>query len=128
MPTAGPRVLIVDDNDAVCLAHRRVLSRAGYDVRVGSTLQEGIDATHDWMPDIILLDLLMPAHNGFEGVKLFREQAATRAALLVAFSGIVTDDERERFRALGFDEILPKPLAVAELVQRLASFRRSGSA
>lgn len=118
------RVLIIDDDDAVCTAYERLLSAANFDVRVARAPYEGLDATTDWLPDVILLDLLMPTISGFEGPKLFKKHPRTRDAILVACSGMIGEEEAARFRRIGFDEVLPKPVAAFALVQRVQGFLR----
>lgn len=117
------RILIVDDDDQVRAAYQRVLEHAGYDVRTSRTPFEGLDATRDWHPDVILLDLVMPTASGFEAVNVFKKKPTTKGALLVAFSGLIQADEVERFRKIGFDEILPKPVSADALVIRIEGFR-----
>jgi DNA-binding response OmpR family regulator len=117
------RILIVDDDDQVRAAYQRVLEHAGYDVRTSRTPFEGLDATREWSPDVILLDLVMPTASGFEAVNVFKKKASTKGALLVAFSGLIAADEVDRFRKIGFDEILPKPVSADTLVIRIESFR-----
>ena len=116
------RVLIIDDDEAVRTGYERLLSKAGYDVRVSRSPYEGLEATSEWLPDIILLDLLMPTISGFEAVKVFKKKANTRGAVLVAFSGMISEDEQARFRRIGFDEVLPKPAVGATLLERIGIF------
>ena len=116
------RILLVDDDDAVRAAYERLLIKADYDVRVARAPYEGLEATTDWTPDVILLDLAMPTITGFEGAKAFRKNVNTRGAILVAFSGMISEDELTRFRRIGFDEVLPKPVAAIALVQRIEGF------
>ena len=120
-PAKG-RVLIIDDDVAVRTAYDRLLGGAGYDVRVAQSPYEGLEATGDWRPDLILLDLLMPTISGFEAVKVFKKKASTRDAILVAFSAMISDDELPRFRRIGFDEVLPKPAVATVLIERLKTF------
>ena len=125
MPNADGRgrILIVDDDDQVRNAYQRVLEHAGYDVRTSRTPFEGLEATQEWHPDVILLDLVMPTASGFEAVNVFKKKPSTKGALLVAFSGLISEDEVERFRKIGFDEILPKPVSADSLVIRIEGFR-----
>lgn len=127
MNQAKGRILIIDDDEAVRGAYRQVLERAGYDVRTAPAAFAGLDETREWSPDLIMLDLMMPTITGFEAAKVFKRKPSTRDALLVAFSGMITQEEEERFRRIGFDEILPKPLLPADLLQRIERFlaRRS---
>lgn len=116
------RVLLIDDDDAVRTAYERLLTAAAYDVRVARSPYEGLEITVNWTPDVILLDLAMPTISGFEGAKVFKKKPATRNAILVAFSGMITEEELPRFRRIGFDEVLPKPVAAISLVQRIDAF------
>jgi CheY-like chemotaxis protein len=122
------RVLIIDDEDAVRSAYERILSAANFDVRTARAPYEGLDATTDWPPDVILLDLLMPTVTGFEGLKLFKKHPRTRDAILVACSGMIGDEEAARFRRIGFDEVLPKPVAAFALVERIRGFLNNRAA
>lgn len=127
MDQSKGRILIIDDDEAVRGAYQQVLERAGFDVRTAPAAFAGLDETREWSPDLIMLDLMMPTITGFEAAKVFKRKPSTRDALLVAFSGMITQEEEERFRRIGFDEILPKPLLPADLVQRIERFlaRRS---
>jgi len=116
------RILVIDDDDAVRAAYERLLAHAGYDVRAARSPYEGLENTGDWKPDVILLDLAMPTISGFEGAKVFKKKPSTRDAILVAFSGMISDDEVTRFRRIGFDEVLPKPVAAIMIVERIESF------
>lgn len=122
--TADPkgRVLLIDDDVAVRQGYERLLAKAGYDVRTAPSPYEGLELTADWPPDLILLDLVMPTISGFEAVKVFKRKTNTKDAVLVAFSGMISDDELTRFRRIGFDEVLPKPAAANALVERVQGF------
>ena len=119
------RLLIADDHplfrgalrEAVTGLFREVdIAEAGTFEEVTELAERGGDV------DLILLDLAMPTITGFEGAKAFRKAANTRDAILVAFSGMITEDEQARFRRIGFDEVLPKPVAAIALVQRIEGF------
>ena len=117
-----PRILIVDDDEQVRTGHQRLLERAGYDVRTSSSPFEGLELVRDWAPDVVLLDLVMPTVSGFEAVKVFKKKPSTKDALLIAFSGMITEDEVDRFRRIGFDEILPKPVRAEDLAAKIGGF------
>lgn len=118
------RILIIDDDQAVRRAHQRLLERAGYEVREASSAFAGLDLAREWPPDLIMLDIAMPTVSGLEALKVLKAKPATKGALIIAFSAFITDDESERYRRIGFDDILPKPIAAPELLSRLAVFLR----
>ena len=91
-------------------------------MRASASPFEGLELTRDWVPDIVLLDLVMPTTSGFEAVKVFKKKPRMRNAILVAFSGLITDEEVERFRRIGFDEVLPKPVPANDLAYRIQGF------
>ena len=121
-PTPRLRILIVDDDDQVRSGHQRLLERAGYDVRTARSPFEGLELARDWSPDVVLLDLVMPTVSGFEAVKVFKKKPTTKDALLIAFSGMIAEEEVDRFRRIGFDEILPKPVRAEDLAARIGGF------
>ena len=124
------RILIVDDDEQVRSGHQRLLERAGYEVRTSQSPFEGLELARDWSPDVVLLDLVMPTVSGFEAVKVFKKKEATKGALLIAFSGMIAEAEVERFRRIGFDEVLPKPVRAEDLAARIGGFlarRRMGT-
>lgn len=121
---AKGRILIIDDDQAVRLVHQRVLQRAGYEVREAASAFAGLDTARDWSPDLIMLDIAMPTVSGLEALKVLKTKPATRGALILAFSAFITDDEGDRFRRIGFDDILPKPIAAEELLSRIATALR----
>jgi len=116
------RILIIDDDDQVRSGHQRLLERAGYDVRTSRSPFEGLELARDWPPDVVMLDLVMPTVSGFEAVKVFKKKPSTKNALMIAFSGMITEDEVDRFRRIGFDEILPKPVRAEDLAARIGGF------
>jgi len=122
------RILIVDDDEHVRVAHQRLLEKAGYDVRTSRSPFEGLEMVRDWPPDVVLLDLVMPTVSGFEAVKVFKKKPMTKGALLIAFSGMISESEVERFRRIGFDEILPKPVRAEDLAARIGAFIRRRAA
>lgn len=113
------RVLIIDDDELVRGAHHRVIERAGYDTKAVDSVQKGLEAASVWRPDVILLDLVMPDTRGLEALAMLRGDPATTDALVVACSGVVVETDAPRFRHLGFDAILPKPVGNDLLLARV---------
>jgi len=122
--TAGPRVLVVEDDDETRRALARELSARGYAVEEA---EDGATAQRRWearRPDVVLLDLGLPDLDGLTLVTRFRREATTPIVIL---SGRY--EEREKVEALerGADDYVTKPFGVAELHARLrVALRRAG--
>jgi DNA-binding response OmpR family regulator len=119
------RILIIDDDEQVRDAHRRVVARAGYQARAADSVRAGLDAASEWKPDLILLDLVMPDSRGLQSLETLRAAPATRDAIVVAFSGVIVESDAPGYRAMGFDAIIPKPVDAASLVARIGEVLRA---
>jgi PAS domain S-box-containing protein len=90
------RVLIVDDEQANLDLLEALLKPAGFGVLRAGGGQEGIDIARSKMPDLILLDLMMPGLTGFDVVEALRAEAATRSIpIMVLTAKTLTEDEKK---------------------------------
>ncbi|MFT3859564.1 MAG: ATP-binding protein [Aquabacterium sp.] len=120
-PPHSLRVLVADDNIdfAESLAH--ILESLGHQVRTAHDGQSAVTVAAEMRPQIIFLDIGMPAMNGLEVASQLRRQAETRDALLVAVTGWSQDKDRERSRNAGFNHHLTKPVDIKQLMPILSS-------
>lgn len=81
------RILIVDDDDQIRPAWRRVLEREGYIVREAQNGREALDRINDNPPDIMLLDLDMPVMNGPETLNIVRQRYPDLAVIVITAFG-----------------------------------------
>ena len=112
-PGAGRRVLVVEDNEDAAATLRDLLELDGHEVLVARDGQEGLDAALAHAPDVILCDVGLPVHDGYEVARRLR--AAGSRALLVALTGYAAPEDVQRARAAGFDRHLAKPADPATL-------------
>jgi len=122
----GRRVLLIDDDDDVRAIVRRVYERNEAEVIEATTGAEGLKALYGDRPDLVVLDVTMPEHDGWRVLDRIRELTDVPVLMLTA-SAL----ELEKVRALraGADDYMTKPFGVAELVARseaLLRRRRSG--
>jgi CheY-like chemotaxis protein len=91
MPTAPPRVLVVEDNDdareSLCL----LLSLPGYEVREAADGAEGVRLALEWRPDAVVCDIGLPGLDGWEVARRLRDSMG-EGVLLIAVSSYVKDD------------------------------------
>lgn len=111
-----PRVLIVDDeldHAEICAA---LLRRRGYKVAVAMTGLDAIELAHALKPDLILLDLFMPAVDGFSTAATLHEHPDTTNVPIVFLSASGDAASWARAGELGAASFLPKPFRAAELI------------
>ena len=119
-----PRVLVVDDEDAVRRALGRALELEGYVVEQASDGQEALERIGRSVPDVVVLDVLMPNIDGLETCRRLRALELSVPVLMLTARDAVSD--RVEGLDAGADDYLVKPFALAELLARVrALLRRS---
>jgi len=114
-----PLVLVVDDEPDVRALLRDMLNAAGVRVIEAGRVLEGVEMARQRQPDVITMDLMLPDLDGFEAIRLLREQPETRATPVVVLSAIEVEPGDPR--ALGAIIGLAKPFTSADLVQAIRS-------
>jgi DNA-binding response OmpR family regulator len=111
----GLRVLVVDDHHASADTLAMLMNAWGHNVRRAYDGAAGLALAAEYLPDILLLDIMMPQMNGRQLALRVRQQARLRNCLLIAITGCT--DECQRLHALeaGVDLFLVKPVAPCEL-------------
>jgi DNA-binding response OmpR family regulator len=124
--TTEPRILLVDDEQAITANLAPFLERAGFVVTVAANGEEALHQVLDSEPDLIVLDVLMPRMNGREVLRRLRRSDNWTPVILLTQIG----ESTERAMALeeGADDYLNKPFDPHELVARIrAVLRRARS-
>ena len=120
------KILIVDDEPQITRVLRTALSTQGYSLRVAANGVQGLEAAHEWKPDLVITDLAMPE---MDGVELCRELRAVSQVPIIVLS--VRSQDRMKIEALdaGADDYVTKPFSIQELQARVrAQLRRSNAA
>ena len=121
-PSQEPlKVLIVEDNHDARTTLRMLLTMVyGHVVYEASDGLRAIQIVLEQRPDVALIDLGLPALNGYEVARRIRAQLTRGEIFLVALTGYGTDEDRIRTEEAGFDVHLVKPVESAALAQILA--------
>ncbi|HET9105036.1 MAG TPA: response regulator transcription factor [Solirubrobacteraceae bacterium] len=123
----GPRperVLVVDDDPPLRRMLARTLRAEGYEVNVAADGPAALVATERAAPDLIVLDVAMPAIDGLSVARRLRERGLATPILMLTARDAVCD--RVAGLEAGADDYLVKPFAVAELIARLRALTRRG--
>jgi two-component system, OmpR family, KDP operon response regulator KdpE len=112
------KILIVDDEPQITRVLRTALSTQGYSLRVAANGVEGMEAVHEWRPDLVITDLAMPQ---MDGVELCRSIRAVSEVPILVLS--VRNQDRTKIEALdaGADDYVTKPFSIQELQARVRS-------
>jgi CheY-like chemotaxis protein len=97
-----------------------VLRLMGHEIATASDGLAALNIAKSFLPELILLDIGMPALNGYETAARIREQPWSRGVRLVALTGWGQDADRKRSAEAGFDLHLVKPIDPAEIERLLA--------
>ncbi len=128
MSTTPPRLLIIEDNAGVRENLAEILELSGYEVRTASDGLAGARLAIDYLPDLILCDVMMPELDGFGVLNLLSDNART-AGIPFVFITARTDAEDVRHGMnLGADDYITKPFYKDELLQVIRTRLRKAAA
>ena len=103
-----PNILVVEDDRFLSKAYQAKLSKEGLAVTAALDGEEAIKAVSQAVPDVILLDLMLPKKNGFEVLEAIRKDARLAAVPVIILSNLGQDSDIERGKALGAVDYLVK--------------------
>ena len=112
-------VLVVDDRDTNRDILDKMLTEAGFGVRMADDGDTGLESLREEKPDIVLLDVRMPRMNGIETVKEIRKDLALEDLTVIAVTASVFPEFKEKALEEGFDDFLGKPFRTEELMEKL---------
>ena len=115
------KILVIEDEEGIVHLLRLYLKDAGYDVVVARDGADGLALHAREHPDLVLLDIMLPAIDGFEVCRRIREWSRTPILMLTA-----RGDEEDRIKGLdgGADDYLVKPFSPRELISRVRAILR----
>ncbi len=103
------RILIIEDDGELGLLIAARLHSAGFETQQVADALAGVQAAHANRPDLVVLDLRMPAGGGISVLRRLRMSARTRAVPVVVLTGLMDEAKREEAIAAGADAYLEKP-------------------
>ena len=114
-------VLVVDDDPDVCDLVRYKLEQSGFDVRRASDGDQALREVNAEVPDLVLLDIMMPGMSGLEVLERWRANGATEKLPVIMLTAKAQENDVERGFELGADDYVIKPFSPRELARRVTA-------
>jgi two-component system phosphate regulon response regulator PhoB len=127
MSGTRPRILIVEDEEALTLLLRYNLEAAGYDIDTVARGDEADVRFKESPPDLVVLDWMLPGLSGIELCRRLRSRPETRALPIIMLTARGEESERVRGLSTGADDYIVKPFSVPELLARVTALLRRSS-
>lgn len=121
------KVLIADDEPNIVTSLEFLMTRSGYEVAVARDGEEALALVETFMPDLVLLDVMMPQRSGYEVCQKMRSRADWRHIRIVMLSAKGREAEVSKGLSLGADAYVTKPFSSRELVARVAALLGEGA-
>ena len=113
------RVLVVDDSPTETYQISNILYKHGFDVVAAETGEQAVELAEEHLPDLVLMDIVMPGINGFQATRQLTRNAKTKKIPVVMVTTKNQDSDREWSRKQGARGYLVKPVPERDLIQTI---------
>ncbi|MEJ2609094.1 MAG: response regulator [Candidatus Thiodiazotropha sp.] len=113
------RILVVDDSPTEIVVFKKILEKHGYKIFIAKDGQEGVDMAKQELPDLILMDVVMPVLNGFQATRQLKQYEPTSKIPVIM---VTTKDQQTDINwgmRQGATEYLVKPVTPIDLLERI---------
>ena len=114
-------ILAIDDSNTNIVLLQAVLNGKGYKIETALSVKEAYNIMNRNMPDLILLDLLMPRINGYDFLKEIKAGTKTKDIPVIVISALTDQENINKAMALGAHDFIKKPVDILKLVELVAS-------
>lgn len=112
-------VLIAEDENTIAESLSFLMEKQGFEVGVAKDGDRAIEMAIRDVPDILLLDIMMPGCDGFEVVRTLRGDARTSAIPIIMLTARIREVDRRKGLELGVDDFVTKPFSTTDVVARV---------
>ncbi len=116
------KVFIVDDDFIHVASLKRWVVNAGFDVETSFNGKDALEKIAEYVPDLFVVDSIMPGMNGFELCRRIRADERTKGVPIIMVTGMKSESDTVEARMSGANEVLIKPVSEKDLVERIRSF------
>lgn len=115
-------VLVVDDEPNIVLSLEFLMKQAGFDVRVARDGEAALQAMEERVPDLVLLDVMLPKRDGYDVCQAIRAEPRWSGVRILMLTARGREIEREKGMALGADEYITKPFSTRDVVEKVKHY------
>ena len=119
MNISTKKILIVDDSNTNVVLLEAILKNRGYNILTAMTVKEAFSILETELPQLILLDLLMPHVNGFQFLEEIKKKDATSNIPVIVVSAVTDETNKKRTKNLGATDYIEKPVDINELIDKV---------
>jgi len=118
-------IYIVEDDDSIRELMKMALTSFAYEVTTFSNAEDAIEATKQTVPNMVILDIMLPGMSGIDAIRILRSEATTRYLPIVLITAKSNEVDKVHGLDSGADDYIAKPFGIMELAARVRSmFRR----
>ena len=114
-----PKILVVEDNELNRDMLSRRLQRRGYEVIIAVDGQEGVALAQTEVPDLILMDMSLPALDGWEATRQLKAAPGTKSIPIIALTAHAMSGDRDQALEVGCDDYDTKPIEMSRLLAKV---------
>ncbi len=119
------RILITEDMADLRTVLKTIVESMGYECLMASNGREAVDMAAAELPDIILMDMVMPEMDGLQATRLIRQNPKTGSIPILAVTALGTHKDREEILQCGCNDYIAKPFKFAQLIPRIEKLLKS---
>jgi len=119
-----PHILVVEDEDALSTMLQYNLEKEGYEVVVAGDGEEALTLVSEKLPDLVILDWMLPKVSGIEVCRRLRQRSESRNVPIIMLTARGEESDRIRGLDTGADDYVVKPFAMSELSARIRAVLR----
>lgn len=120
-------IYIVEDDQNIREIENIALKNSGYQVEVFEFAKDFMEALEKQMPDLLLLDIMLPDADGLQIVEKLRSKTATKELPIIMVTAKTTEIDKVKGLDMGADDYLTKPFGIMELISRVKALLRRTS-
>lgn len=118
------QVLVIEDDPSIRELLRYALVQGGFEVNLAASAEEGLAAARQVLPDVFLVDLMLPGMSGVGFARQIRQDPRTREVPLIMVTARAEEADRVAGLEVGADDYVTKPFSTKELVARIRAVLR----